>query len=176
MKMKAPNDLFRPAKSKSSYWNLSKTLIQTAVFWIIFLYLLPSAIYLLEETYELVRYSPARKLGIVLLVLFSLLGLWSGVTMSWRGKGTPLPTDCPNQLVIQGPYKYVRNPMAVAGIGQGVAVGLLFGSYLVVAYAIAGAFLWHYLVRPTEEKDLLDRFGQAYIAYKSKTNCWLPSF
>ncbi|MEM7574510.1 MAG: isoprenylcysteine carboxylmethyltransferase family protein [Bacteroidota bacterium] len=174
--MTTPNDWFRPARSKNSYWNLIKTLFQTAVFWFIFLYLLPSAIYFLEETYKVVGYSPPRMLSIALLILFSFLGLWSGVIMSWQGKGTPLPTDCPNQLVIQGPYHYVRNPMAVAGIGQGVAVGLLFGSYLIVAYAIAGAFLWHWLVRPVEEKDLLDRFGKAYIAYQAKVKCWIPSF
>jgi len=90
------------------------------------------------------------------------------------GKGTPLPLDCPNQLVIKGPYKFVRNPMAVAGIGQGVSVGVIFGSYLVIIYALSGAFLWHLLVRPIEEKDLEERFGKAYLDYKLNTRCWIP--
>jgi protein-S-isoprenylcysteine O-methyltransferase Ste14 len=35
-------------------------------------------------------------------------------------------------LVIAGPYRYVRNPMAVAGILQGIAVGWYLGSVSVI--------------------------------------------
>jgi protein-S-isoprenylcysteine O-methyltransferase Ste14 len=48
----------------------------------------------------------------------------------------------PNRLVVAGPYRWVRNPMALASIAQGVAVGLILSSWLVVVYAVAGALLW----------------------------------
>lgn len=113
-------------------------------------------------------------MGWALFILFCLLGLWSGYTMSWYGKGTPLPLDCPQKLVIAGPYKFVRNPMALAGIGQGVSVGIILGSPFVIIYAISGAFLWHYLVKPSEEADLLGRFGEKYVEYCKHVKCWVP--
>ncbi|MBK7951112.1 MAG: hypothetical protein IPK00_20700 [Deltaproteobacteria bacterium] len=62
------------------------------------------------------------------MTLFALcgsLGLASSATMAIHGRGTPIPLDYPRELVVLGPYRVLRNPMVVAGIGQGVAVGLL---------------------------------------------------
>ena len=49
-------------------------------------------------------------------------------------------------------YPYVRNPMAVAGLGQGVAVALILTSMEVALYCIVGMLIWNYFVRPVEEK------------------------
>jgi len=64
--------------------------------------------------------------------------------------------------------------MAVAGIGQGIAVGMVLGSGLVVAYSLAGAVIWHVWVRPHEEADLLNRFAEDYRRYRDSTNLWIP--
>lgn len=117
-----------------------------------------------------------KEIGWVFFFLFSVLGVFSGYTMSWLGKGTPLPLDCPNELVILGPYKVVRNPMAVAGIGQAVSFGVIYGSFMIIFYALSGAVLWHLIVRPLEERDLEVRFGQPYLDYKKTVLCWLPRF
>jgi protein-S-isoprenylcysteine O-methyltransferase Ste14 len=94
--------------------------------------------------------------------------------MSSKGRGTPLPSAMPNHLVIAGPYRWVRNPMAVAGIAQGIGVGLILGSWLVVAYAMIGSLVWNYAVRPLEEADLENRFGPEFRRYRSSVSCWLP--
>ncbi len=172
--MNKENPIFKPAKSKNGIWNLIKTFIQTGFFWLFFLYLIPLGILELEALFGISRFPAQTAIGWILFLAFSSLGIYSGYTMSSLGKGTPLPIDCPNELVIEGPYKSVRNPMAVAGIGQGVCVGLIYGSFTIILYALSGAILWHVLVRPIEEKDLEDRFGESYSAYKSKVKCWLP--
>ena len=141
-----------------------------------FLWLIPKLIVYKEKSIFKTDFETYSLIGWAAFILFSLLGLWSGYTMSWHGKGTPLPLDCPQKLVIAGPYKFVRNPMALAGIGQGVSVGVILGSPFVITYAIAGAILWHYLVRPSEEVDLLGRFGQEYIEYCKNVKCWVPRF
>lgn len=169
--MNAP---FRPASSRNPIWNLAKTALQTSVFWFVFLYVLPQQITKIESVLQLPSFSFPGLLAWSLLLIFSVLGVFSGYTMSRLGKGTPLPTDCANELVVQGPYKIVRNPMAVAGIGQGVSIGLILGSWSVVAYAFVGAILWHIAVRPVEEADLKKRFGDAYVLYKKQVKCWIP--
>lgn len=167
---------FKPAKSKNSSWNLTKTFIQTAMFWLLFLGLIPAGILAFEKMIGLDGFIRMEWIGAALLIVFSLIGIYSGYTMSWIGKGTPLPIDCPNQLVIEGPYKVIRNPMAFAGIGQGVCVGLIFGSYMIIIYALVGAILWHMIVRPVEEKDLEHRFGKRYLDYRKEVKCWIPTF
>jgi protein-S-isoprenylcysteine O-methyltransferase Ste14 len=113
-------------------------------------------------------------LSIGLLAAASGLGLCSGMTMATRGDGTPLPTATAPRLVIAGPYRYVRNPMAVAGIAQGIAVGWYLGSVSVILCSLAGAVLWHIAVRPVEERDLAKRFGQSYADYRKHVKLWLP--
>ena len=95
--------------------------------------------------------------------------------MAGRGDGTPLPLDSPRRLVVSGPYSYVRNPMAIAGLGQGITVGLWMGSAFVVAYALIGTWIWQSLVRPVEEEDLLRHFGSAYEEYRHQVRCWCPN-
>lgn len=94
--------------------------------------------------------------------------------MATLGEGTPLPTATASKLVIAGPYIWIRNPMAVAGILQGIAVGWWLGSPAALAYACAGIAVWHYLVRPSEEADLLMRFGNDYERYRKSVGLWIP--
>lgn len=63
---------------------------------------------------------------------------------------------------------------AVAGLAQGVAVGVFVGSPLVVLYALAGGPVWNAFVRPWEEIDLEQRFGEAYRRYRAAVRCWIP--
>lgn len=167
-------NIFNPSATKSNWTNLLKTFSQIIVFWLFFLYIIPNGIVVFQSYLSIRDFFRFELGGWILFFCCSILGLYSGWTMSWKGKGTPLPMDCPNILVIDGPYKYVRNPMAVAGIGQGISVGLILGSWLVILYAISGAFLWHYFVRPAEEADLECRFGNDFNEYKKKIGLWWP--
>ncbi len=52
-------------------------------------------------------------LGAPLIVLGVALLLWSGLGLSFVGRGTPNPVDAPKELVVWGPYRWVRNRMYV---------------------------------------------------------------
>jgi len=170
--------LSREARPATAAWNVSKTLVQTAIFWSTLLFLIPAMIYRLEGAMGLGTHRFAapswRVAGVVLFALGGALGLTSGLIMAIRGRGTPLPLDCTRELVVAGPYRYVRNPMAIAGLDQGAAVGLYLGSPSVLAYVLAGLLIWNFGVRPGEEADLEVRFGEAYGAYRRRVRCWRP--
>jgi protein-S-isoprenylcysteine O-methyltransferase Ste14 len=158
--------------------NTCKTLVQTAIFWSVFLVVIPAGISLLEWRIGLLdwrfAHGAARATGIALFVLAGGLGITSGIVMAVAGAGTPLPLDCPSRLVIAGPYRYIRNPMVVAGLAQGLGVGLFLGSWPVIGYALCGAPVWNLLVRPWEERDLVGRFGSDYEQYRAAVHCWVP--
>jgi len=163
---------FKQARIESRH--VLVTAAQVVVFWGLFLVVGPLVIVFLETRWGIGLAFDGFAVGLVVLVLASALGIWSAITMSTLGKGTPLPSAMANQLVIAGPYRFVRNPMAVAGIVQGAAIGLLFSSWLVVVYAVLGSLLWNYAVRPLEEADLEERFGVDYVRYRDAVRCWIP--
>lgn len=163
-----------PAASTSAH--VTRTTVQVIVFWGLFLAVFPVIIAFVERRWNLHLPLPdaARWAGVVVLLAASALGIWSAASMSTRGEGTPLPSATARKLVIAGPYRFVRNPMALAGIAQGVAVGLILDSWLVVVYALCGSLVWNWVVRPLEEADLKGRFGEAYSEYVRGVQCWAP--
>lgn len=156
--------------------HLARTYRQMLAFWGVFLVAGPAIIVLIERRWQLaVAFPlPVMLVGILILIVASLLGVWSAHSLATYGEGTPLPSSMPAKLVIAGPYRFVRNPMALAGITQGVAVGLAVGSWLVVVYALVGSAIWNWMVRPHEEADLDARFGDEYVRYRRGVRCWIP--
>ena len=167
---------FKEAKTAAKVTHLGITITQMLVFWGVFLVLLPLLISWGEDRWRLRLNLPAwvQLCGLALLLAASALGVWSATSMATRGEGTPLPSATASRLVIAGPYRFVRNPMAVAGIAQAVGVGLMLGSWLVVLYALAGSLMWNWVVRPHEEADLEARFGDEFAAYRNRVACWVP--
>ncbi|MEX0885820.1 MAG: isoprenylcysteine carboxylmethyltransferase family protein [Phycisphaeraceae bacterium] len=169
--------LFHAATPQPSRRHILDTLGQTAVFWVTFLLLIPVGLAALEDHAGISTWqanAPLRAAAIVVFLAGGALGIMSGITMARAGRGTPLPSACPARLVVAGPYRFVRNPMAIAGLVQGAAVGLWLGSPLVLLYVLAGAIVWHMMVRPLEEHDLAMRFGAVYERYRRHVRCWLP--
>lgn len=169
-------EMFRRAKTASKNYILLKTLTQIAVVWSAILVIIPYLITILEDKIVITRllFPFQKPLALVLFIGISVVGVWSAVVMSRIGKGTPLPLDHATELVVVGPYKYVRNPMALSGIGQGLAVALFLGSPLVALYALMGSAIWQFIFRPLEEDDLELRFGPLFLDYRSAVKCWLP--
>ena len=167
-----------PAKTTAIPVNALKSLGYTAALWAVFLLTFPALIVWLESHTGLsaTRFEPGslRRVAVLVFVGGALIGFWSGFTLVRLGEGTPMPLECTHALVIAGPYRYIRNPMSAMGIAQGLAVGCYLGSTLTLIYAVVGAFVWNYLLRPWEEKDLSVRFGEPYDRYRRSVPCWLP--
>ena len=169
--------MFRETKPAKTNWILAKTLTQIAVVWSIILAAIPYLITQVEAKIGIpdLEFPYQKVIASVFFVAISSLGVYSAYVMSKIGKGTPLPLDHAPIFVVQGPYAYVRNPMALSGIGQGIATALFLGSPLVFLYAIMGSLIWQWIFRPLEEEDLLKRFGKPYEDYCENVKCWIPN-
>ncbi len=170
--------MFRPANPASTNWILAKTFIQIVVIWGLILVLFPILISRVEPKVGIasISFPFQAQIAVVCFAVMSSLGLWSAYSMSKAGKGTPLPLDHAPDLVVTGAYAHVRNPMAVSGIGQGIAVALYFGSPLILMYAVVGSLMWQVVFRPLEEEDLAGRIGADYEDYCRNVSCWIPAW
>ncbi len=165
----------RPARVE---FNCFKTAVQTLLMWLVFLGAGPFLAWHLEAALGLARlrfvFAGQQSVAVLLFIVCGAIALSSGYFLVIRGLGTPLPLDAPRRLVIVGPYRYVRNPMAMGSLFQGLAIGLGCGSPAVLIYVFAGIWVWNYIARPWEEFDLARRFGADYEDYRRAVRCWIP--
>ena len=117
---------------------------------------------------------PGSLIGLLLLALG--LPLWAWCIMVFRrARGTPVPFNPPRELVVVGPYAWMRNPMATGVFASLFGVGFLFHSLSMVGVWTPMAFVLHaILVKRVEEPELELRFGSSYIDYRRRVPMFVP--
>ncbi len=148
--------------------------------------LLPFTVTVLVPVWIARRYGVALHLGgsagSVALQMLSAGPLAVGATLfvgSLRrfhaeGHGTLAPWDPPRQLVVHGPYRYVRNPM-ISGV-----IFVLFGeAFLLLSlphltWATVFLALNLVFIPLLEEPQLRRRFGDSYVEYCRHVRRFIP--
>ncbi len=115
-------------------------------------------------------------IGAIIVVGGAALALSCVFTFAFVGRGTPAPFDPPRQLVVRGPYRFVRNPMYI-GAGMALAgAAVFYRSLPLFVYTLAFVLITHLFVLLYEEPTLGRTFGIEYAAYRERVNRWLPRF
>jgi protein-S-isoprenylcysteine O-methyltransferase Ste14 len=119
----------------------------------------------------------------ILSALAFPLWLGGGTAMLWcfwnftvNGRGTPAPIDPPKELVSVGLYRFVRNPMYVAGIIALIGWILWSPSLPLIVAPLIFFSAAHLFVVSYEEPTLKRKFGAAYEDYLKKVPRWIPRF
>jgi protein-S-isoprenylcysteine O-methyltransferase Ste14 len=113
-------------------------------------------------------------LGVASLCVGLVLFAASLQQFAVRGRGTLAPWDPPRHLVVQGPYRYVRNPM-ISGV-----VFLIFGEALALRswphaqWAVLFLAINLVYIPLVEEPQLERRFGASYREYRQHVSRLLP--
>ena len=109
-------------------------------------------------------------------VLLVAIGLF--VASVWRfaseGRGTLAPWDPPRAFVVEGPYRFVRNPM-ISGVmfvllGEALILLSLPHGVWAVAFALANVVY----IPLVEEPQLARRFGDPYLEYRRHVRRFVP--
>lgn len=79
-----------------------------------------------------------------------------------------------DQLIIEGPFSIVRNPLYVFSFIGITGIGLQSGMVTLPIVLIIGFMLYYPKVVAREEAFLLHKFGDAYRNYTLSTPRWLP--
>jgi len=119
--------------------------------------------------------SPLLLAGLLPLLLGVATYLWSAASFALVGRGTPAPIDPPKELVVAGPYRYVRNPMYLGVVLVLAGESLVFASPTMLRYAALILLAFHLFVVYYEEPHLRGRFGDAYTDYCRSVPRWLPA-
>jgi len=116
-------------------------------------------------------------IGIIFLTIGFFWAIWSNIEIYRIGKGSPVPLKGTQTevLVVKGPYRYSRNPMIFGYLLLWVGLGFLFNSiFLLVGFTLFITLLLIVVVKFWEEKNLIKRFGDSYLEYKSKVSFIIP--
>ena len=113
-------------------------------------------------------------LGIVILALAVPLHLSCVWLFLVRGRGTPLPFAPPSQFVVRGPYRFSRNPMALAFVSGAAGLSLLLSAPLGLLFSAAFGAVLHLYVTRREEPELVRRFDGPYVDYCQRVPRWIP--
>ena len=79
------------------------------------------------------------------------------------------------KLVVEGLYKFVRNPMYIGILLILLGHVLWFRSVLLILYAVSIFAVFHLFVIFYEEPHLKKRFGDSYNQYLHRVPKWIPS-
>ncbi len=102
-----------------------------------------------------------------LLFLFLSFGIF-------KRKETPiLPGQKPTALVIEGPYKFTRNPMYLGVTTALLGVAIFLGDILAFLAPIIFFIFVSIRFIPREEKLMESLFGKKYLDYKKKVRRWI---
>lgn len=91
-----------------------------------------------------------------------------------RGDGTPAPWDPPKRLVLAGPYRHIRNPMALGVFLVLLGEAMVMESAALFLYLCLVVIFVHLFIVTFEERGLEARFGDTYRVYKERIPRWLP--
>lgn len=109
---------------------------------------------------------------VVGLTMFLVLGGAAVLRFTRSGTGV-IPATPATALVLEGPYRYTRNPMYVGMAFLYAGLALAFGLYWSLALLPVVLLVVDRVVIPPEERHLQAVFGEEYRAYKARVRRWM---
>ena len=148
------------------------------IFWLIIPFLIVVVSSYIDQRLHLPTFSYGLinpLVGLLFIVVGWLFANWTVKVQFSLGKGTPIPLMATQKLIVEGPYTYCRNPMTLGTAIFYLGVAMWLGSVSAVGLGLiypVGILIYIKLI---EEKELEDRFGFEYMAYKKNTPFLIPS-
>ena len=112
-------------------------------------------------------------LGVLVIVFGELFRIYA-VSFIGSVSRTRNTSTTGGNLISEGPFGWVRNPLYVGNFFITLGVAIFTGViWLVIATAILFGAQYYYIVK-YEEHLLTEKFGAEYMEYKSKVPAWVP--
>jgi protein-S-isoprenylcysteine O-methyltransferase Ste14 len=152
--------------------NTLKTILYMGSLHGFFTFYLPSLLVKIDPHYF--DPGPFSYLAIPLWIIGTIIIIWCSVDMVQKGRGTPAHLDPPTKLIINGLYRYTRNPIYLGALLVQLGYILWSGSGLMIVYFLLFALAYQILIVLIEEPILRHMFGEQYHAYCKQVPRWIP--
>jgi protein-S-isoprenylcysteine O-methyltransferase Ste14 len=151
------------------------TFLAAVIYGLFILLVFPLLFIKLNNMFSLPKFSffSFKILGLALIIAGSIFWLYCIGIFKLIGKGTPVPIQPPKALVVQGLYKYTRNPMYISTLAVVLGYFFFFGHTSLVVYLFLLFIGLHLFVVLYEEPTLTNKFGKQYKNYCSKVKRWI---
>jgi protein-S-isoprenylcysteine O-methyltransferase Ste14 len=111
-------------------------------------------------------------LGTIVLALVLALVAWAISTMTRAGSN--VPTRLPTTTIVEtGRYRFTRNPIYLGMVLGLIGLAIAFNRLWLLVTLVPSALVIRYGVIAREEAYLERKFGEVYLAYKSRVRRWL---
>jgi protein-S-isoprenylcysteine O-methyltransferase Ste14 len=106
------------------------------------------------------------------IIVWSLREHFAAAPGGWKLEVTQhYPT--PAYLLVNGPYRYSRNPVYLAEAAVWLGWIIFYGSLSILGVFSIMALIAGPFIVPREERGIEARFGEAYLEYKRAVPRWL---
>lgn len=116
---------------------------------------------------------PLARLGVALTLIPWILPVWA-IAVFRREETEINPTSPTNRaLVVDGPYRYTRNPMYLGLVLASLGIAVWTGAWPMFLAPIAAFATANWVHIPFEEAKMRRQFGSAYDQYVGRVRRWL---
>ena len=126
--------------------------------------------------YHIALPNSVHFIGWVLLLTGLFLFIYAGMVLRlWGILGVPeVDKKIKSNLVTHGPYSLSRHPVYFAH--SLIFTGIFFCTGIIPTLAIVflDFFVTYFIIIPLEERELKERFGKEFTAYKGRVPCFCP--
>jgi len=113
--------------------------------------------------------------GVFIILLGTLLAIWTIYLLKAKGKGTPNPKLPPKEFVVTGPYRFSRNPMALGGFLVLLGEAVVYYSPSLLGISLLYCLIIYCNAVFVEEPELQKRFGESYEDYLKQVPRLFPN-
>jgi protein-S-isoprenylcysteine O-methyltransferase Ste14 len=165
---KRPPKALETKRDKASYWGIG---LQAVGYWIVWFFARPyfSPIFPMPRAAEIVTAA--------LTITIGAASVWlSGAAVRTLGKQWTFQARVvkDHELITQGPYSLVRNPIYLGMFGMLLATGLAVGRLPVLLAAIVVFLIGIEIRIRTEENLLREAFGEKFDEYARRVPALIP--
>jgi protein-S-isoprenylcysteine O-methyltransferase Ste14 len=119
-----------------------------------------------------VAFAPIAAWFAATLIVAGVVLAASAVAFFRMRRTTLIPTGEPASLIVDGPYRWTRNPIYVAFTLIAIGATVWGNTWWPLLLLPAPLLVLHFAIIPYEERTLAARFGDEYRAYCARVRRW----